>query len=384
MQYCAACLIAKDEEYYLQEWVEYHLRIGFDTLIIYDNGSKAPIKQVLQKFIILDRIIVHEVPGTFTQAKFYTRCIEQYRTKFKWIAFIDSDEFIFPKKTSNIKIFLAEYEDYGGVVANWVNFGTSGLMQRKNNSQIFNFILTDGAESSTVKSIVQPSKVEIYGIHGATFLNNHYAVSSDHVPLHQNCYSSPFINDKIQINHYAFRTWEDYERKLTRKTSSNTMRNAVSFEDEQKIYTKPSIEILKFYAQIKNIDIKNYSDEYNIVSVKDFTTTILSMLESPNNLSKSQIMDAELLCCYASLIFDEEPMIYYFRAVFSRVTNDLQKALRFIYIALKLSGSSIIYYEYANILCAIGEHEKERLAKKQADYKKYVEDTKCVPIIKSQ
>ena len=156
MKYCAVCLAAKDEEYYLQEWVEYHLRIGFDAIIIYDNGSTIPIKQILYNFITLGRVIVHEVPGDFLQSKFYTSCIEQYRSEFKWIAFIDSDEFIFPKKYSNIKIFLAEYEDYGGVVANWVNFGTSGLLKRKDNSQIFNFILTDDEESSTIKSIVQP------------------------------------------------------------------------------------------------------------------------------------------------------------------------------------------------------------------------------------
>jgi hypothetical protein len=59
----------------------------------------------------------------------------------------------------------------------------------------------------------------------------------------------------------------------------------------------------------------------------------------------------------------------------------MKRALHCIYIALKLSGSSTIYYEYSNILSAIGEHEKSRLAKKHADYKKYVEDTKCAPII---
>ncbi|WP_368044404.1 glycosyltransferase family 2 protein, partial [uncultured Desulfovibrio sp.] len=48
MKYCAVCLIAKDEEYYLKEWCEYHLRIGFDSIIIYDNGSKIPIKKFLK------------------------------------------------------------------------------------------------------------------------------------------------------------------------------------------------------------------------------------------------------------------------------------------------------------------------------------------------
>jgi len=379
MKYCAVCLVAKDEEYYLKEWCEYHLRIGFDTLIIYDNGSQMPIRQVLQEFVDIGRVIVHEAPGPFEQSQFYTSCIEQYKTEYKWIAFIDSDEFIFPKKTTNIKIFLAEYEDYGGVAANWVNFGTSGLLKRKDNSQIFNFVLTDGDESSTVKSIVQPMKVESQGIHGATFLPDHYAVSSDHIPLHQNCYSSPFVNDKIQINHYVFRSWEDYERKSRRWITMNVWDKASTFEEEQQKYIKPSLELIKFYTPLKKFDITHYTAEYDISSIKDFTSVVLSVLESPR-ITNDQIINAELLCCHASTLFNDESLIYYFRAIICRITNDLQKSLRFICTALRLSGSSTIYYEYSRILSAMNEHEKSRLAQKHADYKKYVEDTKCAPI----
>ncbi|MDR1360160.1 MAG: glycosyltransferase family 2 protein [Deltaproteobacteria bacterium] len=372
MKYCAVCLIAKDEEYYLKEWCEYHLRIGFDALIIYDNGSKMAIKEVLKYLIDIDRVIVHEVPGEFKQTESYNSCIEQYRDDFKWIAFIDSDEFIFLKKTANIKIFLAEYENYGGVVANWVNFGTGGLLKRKDNSQIFNFVLTDNSESSTIKSIIQPAKAKTQGIHGAVFSDNYYAVSSDHVPLHENCYSSPFVNDKIQINHYLYRTWEDYERKLKKKRSNGEYRKAVRFEDEQEQYTKPALELMKFYASIKNYEIKYDSGNgLALSSVNNFTKIILSMIQL------HKFIDVELLCCDAVLTFDDNSMIYYFRAVISRITNNLQRALHFIYEALKLSGSSTIYYEYARILDALNEHEKSRLAKKHADYKKYVEDTTC-------
>ena len=370
MKYCAVCLIAKDEDYYLEEWCEYHLRIGFDTLIIYDNDSKVPLDQVLQKYIDMGRVIVHKTPGKFEQGKIYTSCVERYKKEYKWIAFIDSDEFIFPKKTENIKIFLAEYECYGGVIANWVNFGTSGLRKRKNNSQIFNFILTDGSESSTIKSIVQIAKVEKYGVHGATFSDGYYAVTANHIAVHNDCYSSPFANDKIQINHYVFRTWEDYERKSTRWINLGITKKATTFEEEQKKYTKSSLELVKFYTSIKHQDIIETHGN-TLSSIKEFTETILSMIEA------HKIIDAELLCCNAALVFDDKSMIYYFRAVLSRITNNLQRALHFIREALKASGSSTIYYEYARILAMLCEHESSRLAKKHADYKKHVEDTTC-------
>ncbi|WP_300909082.1 glycosyltransferase family 2 protein [uncultured Desulfovibrio sp.] len=374
MKYCAVCLIAKDEEYYLKEWCEYHLRIGFDSIIIYDNGSKIPIKKFLKIYIDMGRVIVHEAPGKFEQEKVYTSCIHTYKKRYKWIAFIDSDEFLFPKQTDNIKIFLAEYECYGGVVANWVNFGTSGLLKRKDNSQIFNFILTDGAESSTIKSIVQPARVERYGVHGAIFSDGHYAVSTDHVPLHDDCYSSPFINDKIQINHYFFRSWEDYERKARRWIDLGIIKNATTFEEEQKKYTKPSFELMKFYVSIKNKQIQctvENQEQMNISSVKNFAEMEAQMLK------EKKLIDAELLCCNAALILEDMSMIYYFRAIISRITNNTQRALHYIYEALKLSGSSTIYYEYSRILETIGKHDKSKIVKKHADYKKYIEDTTC-------
>ena len=379
MQYCAVCLIAKDEDYYLREWCEYHLRIGFDTLLVYDNGSQVPLRELLKDFIALGRVIVHDVPGEFRQSETYTTCIRDYRHAFKWIAFIDSDEFIFPKKTDNIKLFLAEYEEYGGVVANWINFGTSGILRRRDASQIFNFAMTDGEESSTIKSIVQPARVAEQGIHGATFLDGHYAVSSDHIPLHQDCYSSPFINDAIQINHYAFRTWEDYERKSSRWIGMDVWNRASTLEEEQAKYTRHSTDMIKFYSQLKDVEIGKPSALFDTLSVSDFTAMLLAVLSKP--LDRKRLVEAQLLCCHAVLVFQDEPMVYYFRAILSRLAQNVQQSLRFIQTTLRLSGSSTIYYEYARILSALGEHEKARLAQKHADYKKYVEDTQCAPIV---
>lgn len=39
----ALCCIVKDENEYIDEWVNHHKNIGFDQIIIYDNNSKNPI-----------------------------------------------------------------------------------------------------------------------------------------------------------------------------------------------------------------------------------------------------------------------------------------------------------------------------------------------------
>jgi len=34
----ALVTMAKDEDFYLQEWIDYHLKLGFDDIFIYQNN----------------------------------------------------------------------------------------------------------------------------------------------------------------------------------------------------------------------------------------------------------------------------------------------------------------------------------------------------------
>ena len=43
------CLIIKDENEYINEWLEWHIRIGFEHFFIYDNESKVPIQKSVNK-----------------------------------------------------------------------------------------------------------------------------------------------------------------------------------------------------------------------------------------------------------------------------------------------------------------------------------------------
>ena len=377
MQYCAICLIAKDEDYYLKEWIEYHLQIGFDAIIVYDNGSVVPVRDTLADFIDIGRVVVHDAPGEFRQSACYTDCITQYRHTFKWIAFIDSDEFIFPKATRNIKVFLAEYENYGGVVAHWVMFGTSGLSRRKGGSQIFNFVMRSGKESSIFKSIVRPATVKQYGVHGAEFIESYYAVSSDHFPVHTDGYSTPFINDKIQINHYYYRTWEDYECKAARWIALKKMDKAITPEEEKAEFFVPSMELIRFYAPLQGRPIAEHAPGPRPMTVQEIVDKAMDFLDGRTSFTAQKALALELFLCEASLAFPQEPLIWYFRAVASRLCGDCPRAFICIREAAKLSGNSMIYHELSRIYLAMEQPEQAKRAEQHAAYKKQIEDRTC-------
>ena len=57
----------------------------------------------------------------------YQDGLTRARETVKWLAFLDLDEFLFPVQQDNLRIFLKDFEDYGGVCANWVMFGTNDV-----------------------------------------------------------------------------------------------------------------------------------------------------------------------------------------------------------------------------------------------------------------
>ena len=49
--YLAACIIIKNEAEYIKEWIDFHLLVGFDKIILYDNESNDNLKQKLENYI---------------------------------------------------------------------------------------------------------------------------------------------------------------------------------------------------------------------------------------------------------------------------------------------------------------------------------------------
>lgn len=101
--------IAKMEYGYIKDWVEYHLKIGFDHIYIYDNNdidSEEYYDDLLKEYINEGRVTIIDARGRVAyQRQSYLDFYSNY--DFKWILVIDIDEFLFfNKKYSNIKDFL--------------------------------------------------------------------------------------------------------------------------------------------------------------------------------------------------------------------------------------------------------------------------------------
>lgn len=210
------CAIIKDcNPEYLIEWIDWHKLIDFDYFFIYDNGSRVPIKSIIND----PCVIVYDLPGIRMQMPAYELCIYMQRWRCQpqcdWIAFIDDDEFIVVESGS-IKQLLLE-QNGAGLALNWIVFAGTGKCKIEG-AQIDKYtrhVPVEHLVNRHVKSIVRPISVE-------GLVNPHYFYYRN-----GKCYSvtgekirGPFVKTPVMkkawINHYWNRSEEEYIAKLCR------------------------------------------------------------------------------------------------------------------------------------------------------------------------
>lgn len=123
----AICTMVVNEEAYLDEFVDYHLALGFDGIYVYDNSEDFELRQWGTEKDC--RIKVKHYPGTAKQMSAFTDCAKfAQRDGHTWAAFIDADEILILKKDKDIHPFVEKHCKEGSLGINWVVFGTGGRL----------------------------------------------------------------------------------------------------------------------------------------------------------------------------------------------------------------------------------------------------------------
>jgi len=115
------CLIIKNENEYLEEWLTHYRSLGVDKFFIYDNNSTIPIKSSDDDV----EVILWSNESFGSQNEAYLNCCKTY-SSFDYIGFFDTDEFYY-SKTMNIKTdinYLKEkFGDFSGLGIYWRMYG---------------------------------------------------------------------------------------------------------------------------------------------------------------------------------------------------------------------------------------------------------------------
>lgn len=262
----AICAIAKNENLYIREWVEYHKNIGIDKIFIYDNNEKngecvsdiiydyiengfVSIIDVKGKHIKVDKKIAEKTKYHGLQQECFENCFKNNKRMYDWLCFIDIDEFI--HCDINIKLFLKDFTCFDAILLNWVVYGD-------NNKLIYeNIKLQDRFPT--------PSKKRQYP-HVKTILNCKTKKTVDQIDAHlchiQNGiyvdskknritpeYKKDIVLGNLYIKHYLTKTAEEWVLRKYKNTSATG-----------KDYFNESFDkrILEFFSFNEETDVKKH------------------------------------------------------------------------------------------------------------------------------
>ena len=231
-------VMIKNEGEYIKEWLEYHKLVGVDKFIIYDNNSDDNLKSILQPYIDVGEVDYIFYPKTQTdfekkgkkveywafQAYAYNDSIKKYRNKSKWLGFIDIDEFIVPVKNDKIINVINEIEKdvlkgkaFVGLAINWVMYGFCGHREKPGGLITENYTRNEGIQEE-YKSIVNPRTVILYQVHAALHFFYIEGVNEQGRKAYKPNVSQSSI-EKIRINHYYTKSYEEYTQKIIKSRS---------------------------------------------------------------------------------------------------------------------------------------------------------------------
>lgn len=126
------CAIARRENLYVEEWVNYHLSMGFSHIYLYDNNrdGEERISDVLADTDRVTIIPYHDVEN-WPQMQAYEDCWRRFI--FDWCLFIDVDEFFtFGQKWNgahDVVSFIETKAKAEVILLNWMTYGDNGKLE---------------------------------------------------------------------------------------------------------------------------------------------------------------------------------------------------------------------------------------------------------------
>ena len=244
----AVVAIFKNEGRYLREWLDYHLLAGVEHFYLYNNDSTDDYREVLAPYVEGGFVTLTDMPGKLPMYPAYDDAITRYRFKCRYMAFIDLDEFLYPKSAQSVAEvvaeLLAEYPQAAALGVNWQCFGSNGqdkadysrgVLERFTRRAPSDWIVVKDKDNMTgnvtIKSIVNPRRVECWwSPHYASYFRDFYSVNANGAKtLYISGY--PVAADKIVVNHYYTKSREEYETKKLPKGSACFVDNPYLMED---------------------------------------------------------------------------------------------------------------------------------------------------------
>lgn len=218
----ALCGIVKDEVRSILEWLAHYKALGFDDLLIYDNGSSDGTEVILRALDEAGELVHLDWPhamGLWPQRRAYEHA--RKHATADWLAFFDADEFLVLHEDASISDFIRRFPpDVAAVAVNWVVFGSDGQARYRPlpvTERFGDALPEDDAWNRVVKSLGRREMLTWTGIHRIDPGQGRYVTATGAEADFEGPMRTQAAERRVAtLNHYIIKSLEEFEEKLVR------------------------------------------------------------------------------------------------------------------------------------------------------------------------
>jgi len=230
----AVCTMAKLENLYVEEFVEYYVKLGIDHIFIYDDNdpnTERIIDAIDDKY--KPKVTTYEnIKGKINcQSDAYTNCYHTNMKEYDWFLMIDLDEFLFIVNDT-LKNYLSKeiYNKCDFIKFNWATANDNNLLYYDSRPLLERF-KPPYTKETFIKSIIRSNIPELhYWVHSPDYSpirNVTCNGNGDLMDISQTINTEQNFNEsylehfsKAFLIHFRYKTTEEFVKKYKRGYST--------------------------------------------------------------------------------------------------------------------------------------------------------------------
>ena len=215
------CAIIRNREEWIEEWISFHHLAGFTKFYVglhkCSDGTEQKLVELSHKYKIKIFHVQDRVGGS-PQTFFYNFIQNEVAYEVDWMAFIDSDEYLFSPEQKVLQSLFDEFleKNVYALAVHWACFGSSNFISEPSGLIIENYRYRAPDNFPVNKHI---KSVVYQRVPGLISFNNPHLVSADFQVFDEvlrpiNTPISPYNPSfsSLRINHYLCQSKEYFEK----------------------------------------------------------------------------------------------------------------------------------------------------------------------------
>ena len=255
--------LAKFEQDYIEEWVIYHLAMGFDRIYLYDNEDVPTYHNILKRFG--NKVIITHAKGNDYPVGIQYMALNHFMDNYvsqdniKYVLHSDIDEFVCLKKHPNIQAFINEYfqPKIAGISICWRYFGSSGLIKKTDEPVVSRFRRCALKGDKLMKTLFDTNLVTGFVCcHNVSPKEGYHIIATNGV-ITTEAENLEMDTSVIQMNHYYCKTIPEFFHQKSRGRADvpGGLKGENFYRDRNNLPL--DINLINIYLERNNNDVED-------------------------------------------------------------------------------------------------------------------------------